>query len=198
MDLWALGDGQQQMRNIHELQELLEIEVEALARRRNTRRLKESRRWAKDAPARIAHKTTKAADVVTSFSASARKDHRGERNPQCAADAGATEWAQPWKEAADGHRGEEIMKAIEAVTHVRSRHEDIMRPEFDEERRFRAASKLADRTGVGCCGLRPRHVALLTRGARAALGYFLSLVELLMRWPDELRHVIAVAIGKKA
>ncbi len=57
--------------------------------------------------------------------------------------------------------------------------------------------KIAARTGVGLCGLRPRHLLLVSRACRTSLAYVLKAIERRRRWPDALREVVEVALGKK-
>ncbi len=196
VDLWCLGDGDNELVMAANLMEQIEEQATALAGRRNSRKIKDVRRWIKTAPLRVAHRATKQIEVVTTFSASAKKDHRGAQNAQRAADEGIEEWGDPWQGRDGPEEGETVLRAMEAMAHV-AKHEVITLRPIGDEAIMASASKMNERTGVGSCGLRPRHVTLLTRDAREALGRILMIVEWHMRWPEALRQVIAVAIGKK-
>ncbi len=142
-----------------------------------------------------AHRATKPAQTTT-FSASASKAHRGAATSQKAVDEGADEWAQPWQ-ARERDTAEDVLSALEAMEHVRGAHEDIPLPDIDEERIYRVSGRFPGRTGVGTCGLRPRHLLLVVRAARAALAKIFKKIEARKRWPEALREVIEGALGKK-
>ncbi len=168
-----------------------------LTEKRRRKALQEAARWARQAFIAAAHWATKASDTVTDLSASATKTHRGEATPQRAADKGAEEWAAPWK-ASNTDAASDILAAVEAIEVVDSTHEEIALPPIDEDRIYKIVCKIAGRTGVGLCGLRPRHLLLVSRACRIALAEILMRIERRRRWPDVLREVVEVALGKKA
>ncbi len=196
LDLWCRGDGYRVIAELVEMRRHIDDTYMQLAAKRRRRNLLATGRWARQASTAAAHKATKHTDAITSLSASASKVHRGEATPQRAADKGADEWASPWR-AGSSDAAHEVLLAIEAMESVQPQHDEIQLPPIDEERIFNVARTIAARTGVGICGLRPRHLLLVSRACRGALAQILMAIERRMRWPDALREVVEVALGKK-
>ncbi len=167
-----------------------------LAQRRKTKSAAAVRRWAERAPLALAHKATKDFEAVTALTASPNKQHLGCRTPQIAADSGAKEWGPMW-----GNQGydmaNEVLKAVEALEVTNKDFDDFGLPDLDNDVIYDNAMKIRASTATSTDGLRPRHVALLTRLAREGLARVLKLIERCMRWPKVARAVIAVALAKK-
>ena len=156
----------------------------AITRSRKAKR--ETMAWVKMAKASTAHRATKEIVVVTRKSASARKDHKGERTAQDAADCGREEWAKTWK-ATEANQGEPILEAIEAMYCVGKLEDDleeVLLPPLDSVRLARSAASFKSNTGIGTEHLRPRHVVYMSASARASLARLLATTEKLRRWPS--------------
>ncbi len=78
------------------------------------------------------------------------------------------------------------------------RYEPIPMPDITGARIFQVSRTFKGDTGMGWDFLRPRHIALLSDAARVALARIFMCIERRGRWPDMLRGVTAVALGKKA
>ncbi len=183
----------------------LAVASATLAARRRRQCLRRMAAWAKSAPLKLAHAATKSVDYVSSYSASASKTHMGEATAQGAADLGIKEWGKFWKAGARDH-GEDALQLLETI--VREGPSEFLTPEdgrlteldlppIDERRIWRSARAFRGSTGIALDWLRPRHVAWLSRGARAALARVLNEIEKAGRWPGILREVLAVALPKK-
>ncbi len=174
--------------------------VEALigvAAERRRKQVTEVKRWAKAASLSAAHRATKDKTAGIGYSASANKAHAGERTPQIAADAGVVEWSGPWRARARD-MGTEILEAIEAAEYVGECEPELQLQPIDGRRLRIGSRKFSGTTGVGGDWMRPRHIMWLTAAAREALAALLNYLERGKRWPDVLRHVIEVALTKKA
>ncbi len=169
----------------------------SVATARKKKEEKEVRKWAKSASTSAAHRATRDRSSGTGFSASADKKHTGERTPQAAADAGVLEWSCPWR-AKDHDVGHELLEALEAVERMDDEEQELELPPFTGERLLVGSRKFAGFTGVGLDWLRPRHVMMMSWWAREALAFLLNFIEKGRRWPDVLRCVVEVALGKKA
>ncbi len=170
--------------------------VKSLAARRKKAVLGGTRRWAQRAPLAIAHRVTKPTEFCGTHSASADKKHLGEGTPQDAADRGADEWGPGWGDTG-ADVASDVLKAVEAMEVVERDFEDMVLPELDDDIIYRGAMLFKASTEMGTDWLRPRHVALLSRVARASLGIIFGLIEKVMRWPNRVRYIISVALAKK-
>ncbi len=197
LDRWCRGDAAHNLEAFVDLRDRLERQYHQLVARRTSRRVRDCRRWAQQASLAIAHRVTKVLETTTAFSASASKSHLGAINPQEAADDGIVEWSGPWK-AGQQDITDEIMRGVEAVEVMDRLHEDLVLPPFTDDRVFDGSRSFQGRTAVGLCGLRPRHLLLLSRAARRALCTVLSSIEAARRWPASLREVVEVALAKRA
>ncbi len=176
-----------------------------LAERRRSRKLKATKAWAAAAPLKVAHAVTKPREVVTTYSASASKSHLGEATAQEAADKGITEWSVQWN-ATDCDESEAIMQKLEeqiacgpsrrAVTEE-GEYEAVEMPPITGWKLWKCARMIKGDTGLGLDFLRPRHVSILSQGAREALARLLKWIEKRRRWPELLRRTVAVTLGKK-
>ncbi len=196
IDRWCRGDAACNVEAVRDMRDKLEIQLHDLAARRAARSHRETRRWAQLASLAISHRVTKTPEAVTSFSASASKAHLGAMGPQEAADHGMDEWAPTWK-VDKKDITEEIMQAVEAVEVIDRLHDELVLPPFTDDRLFASGRTLCGRTAIGTCGMRPRHLLLLTRAARRALCLLLEMVERARRWPNALRAVVEVALSKR-
>ncbi len=196
LDRWCRGEADENVAAFIDMRDRVTRELHQLSLRRSTRLARGTRRWAQCAALAGAHKATKVPEAAPFFSASASKSHLGALGPQEAADSGMQEWSSTWK-ARDQDITNDIMSAVEAVEVVERLHGDLVLPPFTVSRLFRASSTFPGRTAVGACGLRPRHLLLLTTGARRALCLLLQLIETARRWPSSLREVVEVALSKR-
>ncbi len=131
------------------------------------------------------------------FSASADKRHRGAASPQRAADEGLAEW-QPERGSTEVDVADEIFAAIEAMDAVDRAHPAVTIGPI-EAADLRSRSALFKWiTAVGTGGARLRHLLFASEGAVAALAAILNAIEVLRRWPEAVRQVVANAIPKKA
>ncbi len=170
----------------------------AARRRAETKKL---RSWARAAPAKVAHRATKNPTTGMCKTASARKDDRGERTEQRAADAGRAEYRNTWKATDSDRMSEDVLKAMEAMAVVErasGEEEELQLPPWSGDKVFRASAKFRGDAGPGFDCLRPRHVIHMSRGARDALGELYTQIEKVARWPLVLRTVIEVALAKKS
>ncbi len=183
--------------------EALFTELDDAYRRLAAHRLRKDRAklklWIKHVDMHVGHRATKEKEVTLAHSASASKAHMGERNAQCAADAGADEWGPIWRSAPTDN-SEVAMGAIE-------QHFDemidgdfplIALPPFDPDGLANMALRVRASTGTGGDWLRLRHVAHLSRAARVGLGHWYRAVEAVGRWPKVIRSVIEIALTKRA
>ncbi len=197
VDRWCRGEDRGLTALFTERANEVEKELHALSVRRSTKVNRDTCRWARSASQAVAHRATRPPEAVTAFSASANKKFLGAMGPQEAVDAGIREWSVPW-DATDVDTSAEIMTAIDAVEVVSRRFEELQLPPIDDESVHRGVRMFPGRTAVGWCGLRPRHILLASRGARAALGRLLAVIEAARRWPGSLRAVIEVALAKRS
>ncbi len=173
---------------------------EALSRMRHKVELREVRRWVRAAPLGLTHKVTKEPEDVAKKTASATKGHVGERTPQIAADKGRAEWGK-LRNATDHDESEEIIRAVDALMAIGRREadlEELLLPQLDDDRIGRAARTFGEGTGIGVDSMRPRQVADLSRGGRHGLCRLLHTIEKFRRWPECMREIIEVALGKKS
>ncbi len=195
-----VGHGEAIINEAKELRREMEEARLRLAKERGARLMQEARRWAKSAPIKVAHKVTKRVESSVRNSASASKEHQGERTPQEAANAGRAEWGKLWL-AKEEDGAEEIIKAIEAlyeVGRIEEEMKEIQLPPLDGERLAKVAATFKAGTGLGVDHLRPRHIVYLSKGARKALAELLQCLEKHRRWPSTLRTVVEIALGKKS
>ncbi len=75
--------------------------------------------------------------------------------------------------------------------------EAISLPAITPESIRRAARRFRSDTAVGTDGIRPRHLARLSRECLAALAHLMNLFEKELRWADVVREVIEVGRSKK-
>ncbi len=173
---------------------------EALSRVRHKIELREVRRWVRAAPLGLTHKITKEAEEVARKTASATKGHVGERTAQIAADMGRAEWGSI-RNATDCDESEEIVRAVDALMAVGRREtdlEELLLPQLDDDRIRKAARTFGEGTGIGVDTMRPRQVAELSKGGRHGLCRLLHAIEKYRRWPECMREIIEVALGKKS
>ncbi len=173
----------------------VELACDRVNKRRSKKAHEDARRWARQAELAAAHAATRPATGASPLSASARKEHRGEATEQAAVDKGITEWGGTWK-AEDEDGAEEVLRALEAMEVVQE-HDDIVLECIDHQRVLSSSKKFRGRAGVGRDWARPRHVMVTSVAARRALATILNAIELLRRWPNRVREVIEVALGKK-
>ncbi len=202
---WTRGSGLDIIEHFTTMEEEMNAEYANLVQRRRTKAARAVRQWAKAAPLKIGHAVTKGKEFVAAYTASPSKTGGGERTAQLAADKGLAEWMPHWQ-ATKTDKGDEVLKQLE-VLEARgpspySVPEDgqptpIMLPAIDGQRIAKAARRFGGNTGLGLDFLRPRHVGLLSHGALAALAAIFEAIERERRWPDLLRRVTAVALGKK-
>ncbi len=92
------------------------------------------------------------------------------------------------------------MSAIEALLAVGQREKDadeLHLPPWDVAKVTQAAGKFKAGTGLGVDRLRPRHIIMLSREAKGSLARIFEAIEAFTRWPELLREILEVAIGKK-
>ncbi len=196
IDRWCRGEGAHNVAAVIDMRDRLELELLELVGRGSRRTAQDNRRWARLASLAIAHRVTKAPESAANFSASASKTDLGAIGPQQAADQGIREWGGTWL-AGKEDITDELMKAVEAVEVIDRLHDELVLPPFSEERIFGSSRTFNGRTAIGICGLRPRHLMLLSRAARRALCVLLELIESVRRWPSSLRAVVEVALSKR-
>ncbi len=195
VESWLQGRGGEAVDRLRQQEEVILSTTDTIAKRRRRKEQDATKQWAKQAPIAVAHKATKTPSGAIGFTASARKDHLGETSAQKAADKGLSEWGPTW-EADDRDAAHEILQALEATEYVQ-RHPTIELPTIDEHRVGKISCNFRGSTGVGRDWLRLRHIIMLSRDARSALAQMLRSVEAVRRWPNILREVLAVALGKK-
>ena len=178
----VVGAAATEIKRAVELAERAEVELFALASRRQRRALQEARAWAASASKSAGHKATKTAVPVMAATASAWKTHFGETTLQRAADCGIVEWSVPWQ-AADDDGGSDILAAIEAVECTVQREPDIALPVINGLRIHDVGKRFRGSTGVGRDWLRPRHVVMMSRAAAHVLAGILMAIERVRRWP---------------
>ncbi len=202
---WRSGGGIDIIDHFTKMEEEANTEYAALVRRRRTKAARAVRQWAKAAPLKIGHAVTKEKEFVAAYTASPSKNCRGERTAQLAADIGLREWSPHWH-ATEKDGGDEVLEQLEALEargpSAYAVPEDgqptpIVLPKIDGQRLAKVARRFCGTTGLGLDFLRPRHIALLSRGALDALASIFEAIEGARRWPDLLRRVTAVALGKK-
>ncbi len=194
---WANGGAEDQIIKLEALHFDLIKALERRMRKTRSRTLAAARRWARQASLGAAHAATKSKEAALSFSASADKRHRGAASPQRAADDGLIEWAAEWG-ASEVDVANEVFAAIEAMDVVEHAHPDIVvGPIVAADLRSRSA-RFKWITAVGTDGARLRHLLFASADAVAALAAILNAIEVLRRWPDAVRQVLANAIPKKA
>ena len=192
--MWQNAKGTWHIWRFERLANDIDVILAALLRRQRKQDAKAVRAWAATAPASAAHKATKLPKGSRPITASARK-HVNEPNPQLAADRGIEEWGDAWM-AGDSDAADDILRNIEELQVV-SDFEGVELAPIDGGRIKEAARKFRGNTGVGIDWLRPRHVATMSCGARAALAWILNQIEYRRRWPAMIREVVAVALPKK-
>ncbi len=168
---------------------------------RLARRAKEVGEWCRAATLKSAHRITKPLEVPCGYSASASKQHRGERTAQLAADAGIREWGQVWQacDDVDPDDTDEILTMLEKMEGDGSNEvKEIQLPPIDEASIYHCTKTFRSNTGVGVDWLPPRLVCRMSRGARRFLAGILTSVERARRWPRGVRAVIELARAKKA
>ncbi len=179
--------------------------IASLSARRRRNCTKALRAWAAKASVKEAHAATRPADTVTAYSASASKQHRGERTEQMAADRGLREWSEHWL-ASDQDHGADIADMVTRVAEAGPRPLFISSdgalpalplPPITHDRVDRVARRFSGTTGLGHDVLRLRHVSWLSRGAKQGLAYLLTVIETRMKWPVAARGTVAVALAKK-
>ncbi len=196
IDQWCGGEGAAWLDEAAAIRSQADAAHHEFATRRAARKLKENRHWAATASYRTAHRVTKEPEAITRLSASANKQHLGEASPQEAADRGMAEWKVPWDATTD-NCSEDVMREVEAVQAMNERYSEIPLPPITDEDVHRGGRMFHGRTGVGGCGLRPRHVLLASRGARQSLGKLLMMIESCRRWPKSVWAVVEVALSKR-
>ncbi len=170
-----------------------------VAERRRKKALKATRRWARNAADKLAHRATKRAEVSTIKSASSMKHHAGELTNQRAADMGILEWGQIWHAGPDDAQ-DDIIRQVEGI-YGKPEVDDlpiIPLPPITCGSLRRAALRFRGDTGVGMDNIRPRHFARLSDHALAALAHLLGLFESQRKWADVVREVIEDARSKKS
>ncbi len=193
------GGGERYLENVGHMMSNLEGIVNRFAAIRSNVNVRSIRRWARAATLRATHAATRIAQSQVRKTASACRDHIGERTEQVGADKGCKEWAATWQ-ATHNDQSADIMQAMEALIAMGRRErdaEEILLPPWSVDKVHRAAGQFKAGTGMGVDKLRPRHVVMLSTPAKAGLGRVLEAIERLRRWPELLREVIEVAIGKK-
>ncbi len=124
---WALGDAEAGSSPRAALAKEVAASHSKLCDKRRGRALKEARAWARRASAAELHRATKPPDQHGRKSASAEKDHRGERTDYEAAVHGAHEWQPLWMATAVD-TSDDIMSALEALGKVHSLFRSIRLP----------------------------------------------------------------------
>ncbi len=194
-----LREADDMMQAAEKIQQKVEALSDKVAADRMRLKLKETRKWAREASLRVAHRATKTMEEVTRKSASSDKGHRGERTPQEAAEAGRKEWGKVWK-ATSSDQSEDILRTIEALFEVgrlENEHDTILLPPLTPQRLKAAAKKFRGDTALGVDRIRPRHLLELSDAALEALCDLFAAIEKQRRWPELIRSVIEVALGKK-
>jgi hypothetical protein len=175
--------------------ELNEVYVR-LCEARRKEQIRAVKRWAKTASVAALHRVTKPLESPQKKTASADKYHRGERTDFMAAEHGKEEWGGLWHATAED-KSEDLMLAIEAMTHIKRAHPEIILPPFSETAVLRQGRKFRGNTGLSIDGMRPRHLALISPAARGGLVFILTAIERAMRWPSIARWVIANSLPKR-
>ncbi len=148
---------------------------------------------------------TQCPSETLAHSASANKTHRGEGTEQEAVERGLDEWSGHWG-AREQDSGDVILDLVLSFARdgpdawylpEDGRLDPNPLPRINEERVDKTARTCRGDTGIGMDALRLRHVAWLSRGAKAGLAIVLMLVEAIMRWPAAARGTLAVALAKK-
>ncbi len=195
---WRSGSGTEDMAAAARISQELDDAYRRLAASRHKKARAELRKWAMSAQDGVAHRVTKAPKESLAFSASASKRHLGERTPQAAADAGATEWGAIWN-ASEVDQSDPYMEAISELDFSIGDADwpVIPLPPILPERIAYMARRVKASTGVGGDWARMRHIAWLSRPALRALACWFEEVEKVGRWPTVIRTVIEIALSKK-
>ncbi len=193
---WALGIGGDFFDELDERRAELTVFLDKLKSERRAKHVKEAATWARLATLAELHRASKPPISSARKTASGHKDHQGEATDYAAAVHGSKEWGGLW-DASESDLSEDIMAAVEALTHVKAEHSEIELPPFDEGAIWRHSRKFKGATGLSTDVLRPWHIAMLSRGGRNGLCRILSAIEACKRWPDVLRWVSSVALGKR-
>ncbi len=193
---WANGNMDETLRKCDSVYAELQDVLLGITAARRRRQADAARRWAKAAALGELHRATKIVESIPRKSASASKAHAGERTDYQAALQGAEEWGGIWEATASDHSAE-IMRTVEALGTIKTLHPTIPLPVINDDSIFRQGRRLKGGTGLSTDGVRPWHFALASRGARRTLGGLLMGIERRRRWPDMVRVVVAVALGKR-
>ncbi len=203
---WGKGAMDRQVKRFVDMEGTIAEAIASLTRARRAREIKGVRRWASHAPLKVAHAVTKGKDTVSRHTASASKSHLGEMTAQLAADRGLREWAMQWLAGLDD-RSDDIINMVQRIyeegpagwaTLDDGTPDEIRLPPITVDRIIKWARRFRGDTGMGGDALRPRHIALLSRDALAALVLILTAIEGDQQWPNTLRGVAAVALAKKS
>ncbi len=193
------GGGEDVVIAAAELEHSLAKAAEDIATRRRRTQTRACRTWAKAATLAASHRATKLGEHVTVKTASASKKHEGETTSQRAADHGLSEWAPIW-DGSPTDSGEKIARTIEAIYAIgrkEDEEEELLLPPISPERVAYISAKFKGSAGRGCDGMRPHHYKLLTAKAKCALIMLFDAFERFRRWPDTIRSVVEIALGKK-
>ncbi len=183
-----------------ELMQRAQRVVDDIAKLRSRAHTKAVRQWARASTLKEAHRSTKTVESTARKTASANKGHMGEQTAQQAADRGRAEWARI-RRSTDTDKSETVIRAVEGLFALGRRENDedeILLCPMDPMTLRRASKTFGEGTEVGTDCLRPRHVAWLSDDAIKAMATMFNCIERLRRWPECIREVVEVALGKKA
>ncbi len=171
--------------------------LDELRAQRRKRDMQAVRQWCRSATLSMSHRVTRPLELACGYTASASKQHRGERTSQRAADAGSREWGETWLADWADHR-DDILGIIEDIEGEDDDEPEIKLPMITEWSVDRASRSFRDSTGVGMDWIPPRLIRLLTKRGKRALANIFMKIEGRKRWPSWIRAVIEVARGKKS
>ncbi len=203
---WEKGHMDKQIARFVDMEGTIAKAIADLSKARRAKEIKNVRRWANRAPLKVAHAVTKGREVASRHTASACKSHLGEMTAQLAADRGLREWSAQWMAGLDD-KSDDIVNIVRRVYEEGPASwavlddgtpDEIYLPPITIDRVIKWARRFRGDTGMGSDTLRPRHIALLSRDALAALVLLLTAIEGDQQWPSTLRGVAAVALAKKS
>ena len=170
------------------------------------REVSTSKQWARGATLQQAHSATKPLSFVAAHSASPEKAHRGELNPQAAADLGRKAWAAIWQASDEEVAGalDHVMCGLPGEGEAPSTCFAVRDGPFvpiELPRITGGVLKLACKTfrsgtSVGLDWLRLRHFSLLSHSALDHLALLMETVERDGALPAAVSGKVAVALSK--
>ncbi len=206
LDEWEKGNMDRQVKRFVDMEGNIAKAIADLTRARRAKEIKDVKRWASRAPLKVAHAVTKGKDTASRHTASACKSHLGEMSAQLAADRGLREWSAQWLAGIED-KSDDIINIVRRVYEEGPASWAVLDdgtpgemrlPPITVDRVIKWARRFRGDTGMGSDTLRPRHIALLSRDALAALVLLLTAIEGDQQWPNTLRGVAAVALAKKS